>query len=67
VAPDPLLGRRIERFVAAGAPRGAAIILAAQIEIPEDDAVELLECGVPARSVLELLLDRAGTKSREPR
>ena len=55
---DNLLRRRIERFMAAGASRGAANVLASQVEIPEAEAVELLERGMPADRVLRLLTDR---------
>lgn len=65
MARDNLLRRRIERFIAAGAPRGAAVVLAAQVEIPEDEAAELLERGMPADRVLQLLSKRLAPRPPE--
>lgn len=63
MSPENLLRRRIERFVAAGAPRKAAMVLAAQVEVAEDEAVELLGRGVSPQHVLELLLERAAARA----
>jgi hypothetical protein len=38
-----LLRRRLHLFLDAGAPPCAALVLAAQVEVPEEVAVELLE------------------------
>ena len=62
MARDNLLRRRIERFIAAGAPPAAATVLAAQVEIPEEEAIELLERGISAGRVLDLLHERVAAK-----
>ena len=50
-----LLRRRLHIFLDAGAPPCAALVLAAQVEVPEDTAVELLEQGFSVDLTLRLL------------
>lgn len=50
-----LLRRRLNLFVDAGAAPCAALLLAAQVEIPEDAAVQLLQHGVSVDLTLQLL------------
>jgi hypothetical protein len=50
-----LLRRRLNLFVKAGATPCAALVLAAQVEIPEQDAVRLLACGLSVDVTLRLL------------
>jgi len=50
-----LLRRRLNLFVEAGAAPCAALILAAQVEIPEEAAVHLLQQGVSVDLTLQLL------------
>jgi hypothetical protein len=50
-----LLRRRLNLFVDAGAPPCAALVLAAQVEVPEDAAVLLLEHGMSVELTLQLL------------
>jgi hypothetical protein len=50
-----LLRRRLRLFLAAGADPCGALILAAQIVVPEDAAVQLLEQGLSADLTLRLL------------
>ena len=50
-----LLRRRLNLFVQAGATPCAALVLAAQVEIPEQDAVRLLASGFSVDLTLRLL------------
>lgn len=50
-----LLRRRLHSFVEAGAAPCAALVLAAQVEVPEEEAVELLEQGFTLDLTLRLL------------
>ena len=50
-----LLRRRLHVFLDAGAPPCAALVLAAQVEVPEEVAVELLEQGFSVDLTLRLL------------
>ena len=64
-----LLRRRLNRFVGAGATPCAALVLAAQVEIPEEEAVSFLEFGFSVDLTLRLLqlegdLDGQGDGSR---
>lgn len=54
-----LLSRRLNRFVDAGATPCAALLLAAQVEISEDEAVRFLESGISADVTLRLLYESA--------
>jgi hypothetical protein len=54
-----LLRRRLKLFVNAGATPCAALILAAQVEIPEEEAVSFLEFGFSVDLTLRLLYDSA--------
>jgi hypothetical protein len=50
-----LLRRRLHLFIDAGAAPCAALVLAAQVEVPEQAAVQLLEQGVSVDLTLQLL------------
>lgn len=50
-----LLRRRLNLFLDAGAQPCAALLLAAQVEVPADAAVELLEQGLSVDLTLRLL------------
>ena len=50
-----LLRRRLNLFLDAGAAPCAALVLAAQVEVPEKAAVELLEQGFSVDLTLRLL------------
>ena len=50
-----LLRRRLNLFLDAGAAPCAALVLAAQVEVPEDAAVELLEQGFSVDLTVRLL------------
>jgi len=50
-----LLRRRLNLFLDAGAAPCAALVLAAQVEVPEGAAVELLEQGLSVDLTLRLL------------
>jgi hypothetical protein len=50
-----LLRRRLRLFLDAGAAPGGALLLAAQVEVPEDEAVHLLRQGLSADLTLRLL------------
>jgi hypothetical protein len=50
-----LLRRRLNVFVDAGATPCAALLLAAQVEVPEQAAVELLEQGFSVDLTLRVL------------
>lgn len=50
-----LLRRRLNLFLDAGAAPCAALVLAAQVEVPEEAAVELLEQGFSVDLTLRLL------------
>jgi hypothetical protein len=50
-----LLRRRLHLFLDAGAPPCAALVLAAQVEVPEQVAVELLQQGFSVDLTLRLL------------
>ena len=50
-----LLRRRLRMFLAAGAAPCGALLLAAQVEVPETAAVELLRQGLSADLALRLL------------
>jgi hypothetical protein len=50
-----LLRRRLNMFLDAGAAPCAALVLAAQVEVPEEAAVELLEQGFSVDLTLRLL------------
>ena len=50
-----LLSRRLHLFLDAGAQPCAALLLAAQVEVPEETAVELLEQGFSMELTLRLL------------
>jgi hypothetical protein len=52
---EGLLLRRLRLFLRAGAAPGGALILASQIEVPEDAAVQLLQKGLSADLTLRLL------------
>jgi hypothetical protein len=52
-----LLRRRLNIFVDAGVPVSAALLLAAQVEVPAEDAIELLEQGFTVDLTLRLLYD----------
>ena len=54
-----LLRRRLHLFLDAGASPCAALVLAAQVEVPEETAVELLEQGFSVDLTLRLLLPAA--------
>ena len=54
-----LLLRRLGLFVSAGATPCAALVLAAQVEIPEEEAVHFLECGFSVDLTLRLLYEPA--------
>jgi hypothetical protein len=54
-----LLRRRLNLFVNAGATPCAALILAAQVEIAEEEAVRLLEFGFSVDLTLRLLYEAA--------
>jgi hypothetical protein len=54
-----LLRRRLNLFVNAGATPCAALVLAAQIEIPEEEAVSFLEFGFSVDLTLRLLYEPA--------
>jgi hypothetical protein len=54
-----LLRRRLNLFVNAGATPCAALVLAAQVEIPEQDAVRFLACGLSVDLTLRLLYQSA--------
>lgn len=54
-----VLRRRLHLFLDAGAPPCAALVLAAQVEVPEDSAVQLLEQGFSVDLTLRLLLPAA--------
>lgn len=54
-----LLRRRLRLFTDAGVPPCAALLLAAQVEIPEASALELLERGLSADLTLRLLYPAA--------
>lgn len=54
-----LLRRRLNLFVNAGATPCAALLLAAQVEIPEDEAVRFLEAGISVDVTLRLLYEAA--------
>jgi hypothetical protein len=54
-----LLRRRLNLFVDAGATPCAALLLAAQIEVPEHEAVQMLEQGFSVDLTLRLLYDVA--------
>ena len=54
-----LLRRRLHLFLDAGASPCAALVLAAQVEVPEEAAVELLEQGFTVDLTLRLLLPAA--------
>jgi hypothetical protein len=56
---DRLLRRRLNRFVNAGAAPCAALVLAAQVEIPEEEAVRFLEFGFSVDTTLRLLYEPA--------
>jgi hypothetical protein len=50
-----LLRRRLTVFIDAGADAGGALLLAAQVEIAEDEAAQLLRRGFSANLTLHLL------------
>jgi hypothetical protein len=50
-----LLLRRLRLFLGAGAAPGGALLLASQVEIPEQAAIELLRRGLSADLTLRLL------------
>jgi hypothetical protein len=52
---ERLLRRRLRLFLEAGAAPSGALILAAQVGVPEDEAVQLLEQGLSADLTLRLL------------
>ena len=52
-----LLRRRLNLFVNAGAAPCAALVLAAQVEIPEEDAVRFLQFGFSVDLTLRLLYE----------
>jgi len=54
-----LLRHRLNLFVDAGATPCAALVLAAQVEIPEEEAVCLLESGFSVDLTLRLLYEPA--------
>jgi hypothetical protein len=54
-----LLRRRLNLFVNAGATPCAALVLAAQVEIPEEEAVRFLEHGISVDLTLRLLYEPA--------
>jgi len=54
-----LLRRRLHLFLDAGAQPCAALMLAAQVEVPEDQAVALLEQGFTVDLTLRLLYPAA--------
>ena len=54
-----LLRRRLNLFVDAGATPCAALVLAAQVEIPEEEAVCFLEFGFSVDLTLRLLYEPA--------
>jgi len=54
-----LLRRRLNLFVNAGATPYAALILAAQVEIAEEEAVRFLEFGFSVDLTLRLLYETA--------
>jgi len=54
-----LLRRRLNLFVNAGATPCAALLLAAQVEVPEEEAVRFLEFGFTVDLTLRLLYEPA--------
>lgn len=52
---ESLLRRRLNLFLDAGAAPCAALVLAAQVEVPEEAAVELLRQGFSVDLTLRLL------------
>lgn len=54
-----LLRRRLRLFVDAGASPSSALLLAAQVEIPEEEALQLLERGLSGDLALRLLYPAA--------
>lgn len=54
-----LLRTRLHRFLAAGASPSHALLLAAQVEIAEEDVVQLLDEGFSAVLTLRLLYSAA--------
>jgi hypothetical protein len=52
---ERLLRRRLRLFLEAGAAPSGALILAAQVGVREDEAVQLLEEGLSADLTLRLL------------
>jgi hypothetical protein len=54
-----LLTRRLHAFIDAGATPCAALLLAAQVEVPEDQAVLMLSHGFSVDFTLQLLYDAA--------
>ena len=60
-----LLRRRLNLFVNAGATPCAALVLAAQVEIPEEEAVCFLESGFSVDLTLRLLYEPAAYRSGE--
>ena len=50
-----LLRRRLNLFLDAGAQPCAALVLAAQVEVPEEQAVQMLEQGFSVDLTLRLL------------
>lgn len=50
-----LLRRRLHMFLDAGAPPCGALVLAAQVEVPEGEAVQLLRQGLSVDLTLRLL------------
>jgi hypothetical protein len=54
-----LLRRRLHLFLDAGAPPCAALVLAAQVEVPDEQAVQLLRQGLSVDLTLRLLYTAA--------
>jgi hypothetical protein len=54
-----LLSRRMHLFLEAGAPACSALVLAAQVEVPEEEAVQLLQQGLSVDLTLRLLYTAA--------
>ena len=52
---ERLLRHRLRLFLEAGAAPSGALILASQVAVPEDEAVQLLEQGLSADLTLRLL------------
>lgn len=52
---ESLLRRRLRSFIGAGAAPGEALLLAAQVEVPERDAAQLLRQGLSGDLALRLL------------